>query len=250
VDGIPLGCLCETERGAKQDAAQEANDVGQEQILPETQCREEVEVHERPYSSPVINGRNETKRSNKVVCYSLAADSVLLHGFLLGQVGDSHNNKHQEVRDDDTVPSLDILDRDLAWEEDVSVLQLPQPPPAADDQCVHDAVGEQGVKDQFVAVISFELCTKVVARIKNASKCICCNVHRNSPCAMEGLEDNKDDSANEKGGSKADPIEARECIQNIETSNPHDNTKESIKVENNECSQSLNTCSFIYENIS
>jgi len=173
VDGIPLGSLGETERGAEQDAPQEPNDVGQEKVLPEIQCREEVEVHERPHSSPVINSRNETKRSDKVVCHSLAADSVLLTSFRLGKVGDSHNNKHQEVSNDDTVPSLDIFNRDLAWEEDVSVLQLPEPPPAADDQCVHDAVGEQRVKDQFVAVISFELCTKVVARIKNISKCIC-----------------------------------------------------------------------------
>jgi len=51
---------------------------------------------------------------------------------------------------------------------------------------------------------------------------------------MEGSEYNKADPANYKGASKADPVEARECIQNIETSNPHDDTEDSIKVEKDE----------------
>ena len=67
---------------------------------------------------------------------------------------------------------------------------------------------------------------------------------------MEGLKADKDATANDKGAGKTDPMEARECIQNIETSNPHHNTKESIKVQKYEWSESLNTWSFIYENIS
>ena len=56
---------------------------------------------------------------------------------------------------------------------------------------------------------------------------------------MEGLNEHEDTGGDEKDTSETEPVETGEDIQEIKASNPHDNTKCGIKIEQNEGGDAL-----------
>ena len=50
---------------------------------------------------------------------------------------------------------------------------------------------------------------------------------------MEGLDDHENTGGNEKNTNEAVPVEAGEGIKEIEATNPHDNSKGTIKIQYN-----------------
>jgi len=193
---------------------------------------EEVEVQERPDSSPIINSCNEREEGKKVF-YSSFTSCMLLRSPAITMVTNGYHHENQKESDNNTIPGLDIFDSDLTGVEDVPVLQLPETPPTDDDECMDYTVCKDCVKDEFVAdIIIIELGTKVTGRIENIIILVSFYCERHSSCAMEGFEEHEDDTDNNKDSGETEPRKKDwKLVKKIKSLNPHQNTEDGIKIQ-------------------
>ena len=112
--------LSEGEGGACSEAPKETHQVRQGQVQTEVHLGEEVEIHQRPETSPVVKGGQERHESHGV------EEEVTTAPPRLPVLSDSALQKEDQPREkegqEDTVPSLDVLHHDLAVVEDEVVL--------------------------------------------------------------------------------------------------------------------------------
>ena len=89
---------------------------------------------------------------------------------------------------ENTVPSLEIFDDNLARFEDVFVLQLPKSPPTADDQTVNHGVAEDSVKNGTVATSGINGATEVAVGREDIVNAVSDNGDRSTSGTFESFD--------------------------------------------------------------
>ena len=145
--------------------------MGEQEVEADLHGGEEIEVHERPDTSPEVQGGQEGEDRHGVTQERCAGPPTLTmcpHP----PVHAEHQAAEQEG-EDDAIPGLDVLDDDLAVVEDEVVLHFPHGPPRRDDKSVTESVGHDDVGQQAVALLLPPVCQHAVGREHVAGAVLC-----------------------------------------------------------------------------
>ena len=119
--------------------------MGEDEVQAGVHPGEEIEIHQGPQASPVVEGSQEGQESHGVEDQMSGPPSAL--PVLLDPLLQTEDQPAAEEGQDDAVPGLEVLHHDLAVLQDEVVLQLPAAPPGGDDEAVEETVGDDGVQD-------------------------------------------------------------------------------------------------------
>jgi len=216
----------------------EPHHVGHHQVLLRVHAREEVEVHQRPQTSPEVEWREECGEWHQVYHEGLARTASPKIVLDIGV--DAEDEEGENKCNGDTVPSLEILDDNLTRFHDIVVLQLPESPPAADDETVNDGVAEDGVKDVTVVSSSVNGVTEVAVGSEDIVNAVSDDGYRSASGTFEGFDAEQGERRRQEHREKLVPLHVWECwIENIEPSDPENNAEESIKIDDDNFGHNL-----------
>ena len=211
--GVSGRALGQSQPGPSSEGPEETHGVRQSEIQGEVHLGKEVEIHQRPESSPVVEGSQEGQESHGVE--DKGSTAALSLPVLLNPRLQTEHQPGAEESEEDAVPGLDVLHHDLAVVEDEVVLQLPPAPPGGDDEAVEETVGDDGVQDEAGDRLVTAGVEDVVVGVRDDGQ--------GAPgCGAEGSEAEEADAGEKKGKEElVESLSWEERVETVESSHPH-----------------------------